>query len=246
MRSTPRRANSRTGSGSASTRVASDANGTGEAVPGTNPAGAWPAPGAAVPAAASSKSRQPASKPRRFASTAIPDRSMAARNRSPGIGSAPLAAVAPSSTELSTVPARSATFPRSVRTCRRESSRTARWIRSSLKRPSPIALFSAMANVRWVDAMTVVRSGVIIPVWAARPASRSSDATRRSTLPGVGSRAMTGAPEPEPGPSPRAAPPFPEASRTAAGPIPVPVDVSEDSLPSIRPASPPPRAPISR
>ena len=112
------------------------------------------------------------------------------------MGSAPLPAIAPSSTELSTVPARSATLPRSVSTCRRESSRTARRTRSSLKRPSPIALFSAMANIRWVEAMTVVRSGVIIPFWAARPASRSSDATRRSTLPGVGRSAMTRPPEP--------------------------------------------------
>ena len=136
---------------------------------GSARAGAPSGPASGPVATSSSKSRYPASKPRWFASTAIPALSMAPRSRSREMGSASLPAIAPSSTELSTVPARSATLPRSVSTCRRESSRTARRTRSSLKRPSPIALFSAMANIRWVEAMTVVRSGRDHPVLGGPP-----------------------------------------------------------------------------
>ena len=54
--------------------------------------------------------------------------------------------------------------------------------------PSPGTIFSDTASMRWVDAISVVRSGVTKPRRIARPASASSAAIRMSTSPGDGLR----------------------------------------------------------
>ena len=46
--------------------------------------------------------------------------------------------------------------------------------------------------MRWVEAMSVVRSGLTKPFAIARPASTSSEATMMSTLPGLGVSESTG------------------------------------------------------
>ena len=63
---------------------------------------------------------------------------------------------------------------------------------ASRARPSPGTVFSETAWVRWVEAISVVRSGVTKPRITARPASISSAATRMSTSPGAGASANTG------------------------------------------------------
>ncbi len=55
-----------------------------------------------------------------------------------------------------------------------------------------MAIFSVMAKTRCVEATSVVRSGVTMPRWMARPASISSEQTTTSTSPGTGMRASTG------------------------------------------------------
>jgi hypothetical protein len=59
-------------------------------------------------------------------------------------------------------------------------------------RPSPGAIRSVIAYTRFVEAISVVRSGVQNPRWIARPASISSEAITMSTSPGVGKRLSTG------------------------------------------------------
>ena len=46
--------------------------------------------------------------------------------------------------------------------------------------------------MRWVEAMSVVRSGLTKPFCRARPASTNSEDTMTSTLPGEGVSAMIG------------------------------------------------------
>ena len=64
-------------------------------------------------------------------------------------------------------------------------------IRWASKRPSPGTIFSLVAKTRWLEAISVVRS-LTQPFCSARPASTSSEATIRSTLPGVGVSASKG------------------------------------------------------
>ena len=58
--------------------------------------------------------------------------------------------------------------------------------------PSPGVCFSATAKARWVEAISVVRSGVTNPRIIERPASINSDARTTSTSPGAGIKANTG------------------------------------------------------
>ena len=58
--------------------------------------------------------------------------------------------------------------------------------------PSPGACFSTTASARWVEAISVVRSGVTRPRSTERPASMSSAAITTSRSPGVGMSANTG------------------------------------------------------
>ena len=59
--------------------------------------------------------------------------------------------------------------------------------------------------MRWVEAISVVRSGLTKPFSIARPASISSEATITSTLPGLGVSERTGS--------------FPFSSRRGTGKI---------------------------
>ncbi|MHC2281384.1 hypothetical protein ACVME8_008027 [Bradyrhizobium diazoefficiens] len=52
--------------------------------------------------------------------------------------------------------------------------------------PLPGAIFSPIAKDRWLDAISVVRSGVTRPRRIDRPASMNSAAITTSTSPGVG------------------------------------------------------------
>jgi len=101
-------------------------------------------------------------------------------------------ASAPNSTALMTLPDASAAAAMSKRTKRRAAASACFSSSASSTRPSPIAVFSAMAYTRCVDATRVVRSGVTRPRWTARPASISSDASTTSTSPGSGISASTG------------------------------------------------------
>ncbi len=58
--------------------------------------------------------------------------------------------------------------------------------------PLPGRSFSCTAKARWVEAITVVRSGVTSPRMMERPASIHSAASTTSTSPGVGMRAKIG------------------------------------------------------
>ena len=58
--------------------------------------------------------------------------------------------------------------------------------------PSPGSDFSDTAKVRWVEAISVVRSGVTSPRWIARPASIHSAAITISTSPGAAMAENTG------------------------------------------------------
>ena len=91
-----------------------------------------------------------------------------------------------------TLPFCSATAAMSKRT-KRFAAAAACASRASLStRPSPSALFSAIEYTRWVEASSVVRSGVTRPRWIARPPSISSEASTTSTSPGSGISASTG------------------------------------------------------
>ena len=58
--------------------------------------------------------------------------------------------------------------------------------------PSPGTIFSDTASARWVEAISVVRSGVTNPRRMARPASIISAAIITSTSPAAGFSANTG------------------------------------------------------
>ncbi|MNL37560.1 hypothetical protein D3C87_1597130 [compost metagenome] len=58
--------------------------------------------------------------------------------------------------------------------------------------PLPGTIFSSTEKVRWLLAITVVRSGVTKPRCTARPASMSSAAISTSTSPGTAICAITG------------------------------------------------------
>ena len=58
--------------------------------------------------------------------------------------------------------------------------------------PSPGTVFSLTARARWVEVMSVVRSGVTKPRMMARPASIISAVIMMSTSPAAGIRAKIG------------------------------------------------------
>jgi len=126
-----------------------------------------------------------------LASADFPAR-IAASKAAAGIGSPPDAAMAPNITELIIARAAVAAASMSNSTCDRTFLSTAPVNLAVSKRPSAIAIFSAMAWERWVLAINRVRSGVTKPPAMARPASRNSLATTISTSPMPGESASTG------------------------------------------------------
>ena len=121
-----------------------------------------------------------------------PPRLIAPSNAWRGNGSTPAPAIAPNSTALITLPVASAIAAMSKACIVFAAERQASTSFSASTRPSAIAIFSVIANTRLVEAISVVRSGVISPRWIARPASISSDAITISTSPGTGISASTG------------------------------------------------------
>ena len=100
--------------------------------------------------------------------------------------------MAPNSTALIAVPACCAS-------CARSSSSAALTWRCSVwislaasARPSVGCIFSATVNMRVVELMTSVRSGLTMPLPTWRTVSSSSDETSRSIAPGAGFRLNTG------------------------------------------------------
>jgi hypothetical protein len=117
---------------------------------------------------------------------------IAPSNACAGIGSRPDAAMAPSITALIMAPASLATASMSNSTCARAFFSTDSVSLAASKRPSPIAIFSAMAWERCMLAIIRVRSGVTKPPAMVRPASSNSLATTMSTSPMPGASASTG------------------------------------------------------
>src|SRR5215831_81774 len=98
----------------------------------------------------------PASKPRKLASADFPAR-IAPSNAPAGIGSRPDAAMAPNITALIMASAPLATTSMSNSTCTLAFFTTDAINFAASKRPSPIAIFSAMPWERWVLAIIRVR-----------------------------------------------------------------------------------------
>ncbi len=98
---------------------------------------AWPRP--------AGRRRAPRAKPRKFASTALPSARIAASNASTGTGRRPEAAMAPSITALIMAPAPWRAASMSNSTARAHAPRPRSTSLSGSKRPSPMAIFSAMA-----------------------------------------------------------------------------------------------------
>ncbi len=119
---------------------------------------------------------------------------MAARQASSGIGRVPEAAIIPITTEFRWQLCACATAARSAVTARRAKRRQVATIGAGSRRPSVIAIFSSTVQVRWVEAISAVRSGVTKPACTMRVASSSSVATSTSTRPGAGCSAITGRP----------------------------------------------------
>ena len=107
-------------------------------------------------------------------------------------GKASVPASAPNSTALITLPVSSAACAISKPMKRAAAPRADANNAALSARPSPMAVFSAMAYTRCVEATMVVRSGVTSPRCTARAASISSEAMTMSTSPGSGIKAMTG------------------------------------------------------
>ncbi len=84
----------------------------------------------------------------------------------------------------------------SKHTRRRASLRSAASTAFESAMPSPMADFSVMPYTRWLDATSVVRSGVTNPRTTARPASINSAAMTTSTSPGTGISAKIGSARP--------------------------------------------------
>ncbi len=86
-------------------------------------------------------------------------RRIAASNAARGKGSAPEPASAPNSTALTTLPVASASAAMSKATSCRAASRQAANSAAASARPSASAIFSVIANTRWVEAISSVLSG---------------------------------------------------------------------------------------
>ena len=98
-----------------------------------------------------------------------PPRLIAPSNAWRGNGSTPAPAIAPNSTALITLPVASAIAAMSNACIVFAAERQASISFSASTRPSAIATFSVIENTRLVEAISVVRSGVISPRWIARP-----------------------------------------------------------------------------
>ena len=125
-----------------------------------------------APTAVASK---PAVNAARLAWMPFPPRLIALSNAWRGNGSTPAPAVAPNSTALMTLPVASAIAAMSKACITFAAVPHASISLSGSTRPSAIAIFSVIANTRLVEAISVVRSGVISPRLIAGPASISSD-----------------------------------------------------------------------
>jgi hypothetical protein len=121
---------------------------------------------------------------------------MAASKASRGNGSAPDPASAPKSEAEITEPFRTASASKSPRISRRAATSAAATTSCEEAIPSPGTIFSDTARARWVEAMSVVRSGVTNPRRMARPASIISAATSTSTSPAAGISENTGSRSP--------------------------------------------------
>ena len=121
------------------------------------------------------RSRAPSSRPGR------------ARN-----GNTPLAAIAPNSTALMTVPVSRAICAMSNTCASRLYSRTTASRSALALRPSPSGIFSAVVRLRLVELRRCVRSRVAMPAPIWRTVSSSSEEASRSSAPGTGLRLNTG------------------------------------------------------
>jgi hypothetical protein len=140
---------------------------------------------------------KPSAKPRRLAWAALPGvagsppRTTASYTSRPN-GSTPLAAMQPSITALTTVPASRVSCAMSSTWCAwlcwrtRDSSAASSW------RPSPMGIFSAVVSVRDDEVMTRVCALDARPLPICRAVSSSSLETSRSSRPGSGFRPNTG------------------------------------------------------
>ena len=171
------------GTDAAAADAAADTVGVG-AAEAAGPSGA--APGNVIIAS------HPRAKPARLAAAGRPESRTALSNASRPNGNAPLAAIAPNMTELTTVPAARAASSMSNVTSRRLWRCATARSRSGSKRPSPGAIFSTVVSVRQDEVTSVVRSALTIPPCTMRTASSSSDATIRSMPPGTGSSERIG------------------------------------------------------
>ena len=121
---------------------------------------------------------------------------IAASNAARGKGSTPDAASAPNSGAEITEPSATASASKSAAMTRRAAIAAAARTGAEAAMPSPGTVFSDTASARWVEAISVVRSGVTKPRWMARPASIISAAIRMSTSPAAGISAKTGSAAP--------------------------------------------------
>ena len=142
--------------------------------------------------AATSARALPDANAARLVSTALPLFLMACSHASAGKGRAPEPAKAPRTTELITLPLCRARASMSSATSRFAVARATCMTVSLSASPSPSADFSPIVNTRWVDVTSVVRSRLTNPRCMARPASINSEATIRSTSPGLGISARIG------------------------------------------------------
>ena len=133
-----------------------------------------------------------AAKARKLASTPLPPARIASSKAARGNGSAPEPASAPKSEAEITEPFSIAMRSMSNITSRSAAICAAASTSSEEAMPSPGTIFSLTASARWVEAISVVRSGVTKPRMMARPASIISAAISTSTSPGAGASENTG------------------------------------------------------
>ena len=138
----------------------------------------------------------PAENARKLASAPRPPAVIAASNAPRGKGSVPDAAKAPSRLAEITDPAFTASASKSAFSTARAAISAAASTSSALAIPSPGAIFSDTASIRWVEVISTVRSGVTKPRMIARPASISSAVIMMSTSPAAGISENTGWPRP--------------------------------------------------
>ena len=135
----------------------------------------------------------PAANARRLVSTPTPAARTVSSNAARGKGRAADPASAPNNAAEITAPLRSASACMSADRNRRAAVCAAATTPAESARPSPGLAFSVTASARWVEAISVVRSGETSPRMMARPASIISAATTTSTSPGTGISDSTGA-----------------------------------------------------